>query len=108
MNNTIDQKMVEDIVKYDIYVDTFWLTRGESLSIVVDGEKSTRDVSMGMTAKSDKKARAKMMYSAIALALDDIMNTEYETWMNREKIKISQRKLEESINEETNIQDKNE
>ena len=102
----IDQQMVDDIRKYDIYVDSFWLTRGESVSVIIDGEKSVREISVGMTAKSDNKARAKMMYSAISAALDDIIDTEYESWMNKEKIKMSQKKLEDSINEETNNENK--
>lgn len=84
-----------------IWVESFWLTHKESVTLGdhETGDAITRDISVGMTVKSDKSARSDAMYEALRKALNRIVEEEKEQWLESHKMKLEVAKLRGEVAE---------
>lgn len=79
----------------NMWVDGLWLTHKESVTIKdpVSGDSVTREISVGMTVKSDRTARSDAMYTALRTSLNVIVEEEKETWLESHLMKEEVMKL---------------
>ena len=64
----------------NMWVDSLWITRKESLSI--DG--ISRETSVGMSIKNDYRAATTDIYDKADKALNRLLEEEKERWLNQE------------------------
>lgn len=84
----------------NMWVEALWLTRKEAVTIEdPNGEMVTREISVGMTVKSDKSARSENMYHSLKKALSRIIEEEKEEWLDSHLMKKSSGQLRQSIAE---------
>ena len=68
-------------------VKSFWATRGESVEVIVDGKRISRDIKVGMTIESDSGERSEELHMAAIRALNVAFEKEREVWLNEELMK---------------------
>ncbi len=66
---------------------TMWMTREETVTLEVDGEKIERRTSLGISVKSDGTKRSEQLYDLVDTALNDLFITESERFLDRDKMK---------------------
>jgi adenosyl cobinamide kinase/adenosyl cobinamide phosphate guanylyltransferase len=71
---------------HNLYPESFWKTIKESITKVVGDEVITREISIGMTVKSDTRAPSPVMYDRLTTALNIYMDAEHEEWLNQDKM----------------------
>mgnify|MGYP001161687732 CR=1 FL=1 len=77
--------------KGQMWVDTVWVTRRESVTI----GKITREASVGMSVKNDYQALAKDVYSKADKAVEMLLDQERAKWLNQEEMKEANKKIKE-------------
>jgi len=77
--------------EYEVYTDSFWITRHEMFTAESNGVQLSRKTSAGLAIKSSDKAPSIVLYDQADKALNLILDQEYERWLNQIKAEQSHR-----------------
>lgn len=81
----------------NIWVDSLWTTRKESV-ILKDGDDIiSREISVGMSVKADKGTQSAVLHEKLNQALTKLIEDEKDAWLTAELIKRERHHLKESI-----------
>lgn len=85
---------------------SMWLTRKESMSIEINGQRIERESSFGMSIETDLKTGGGEMRNRLVKAVTVAMNEERESYLSEEIMKLRMRdtirRVEEGVSESTN------
>ncbi len=65
-----------------VWVESLWLTRKENVSVEVNGEVTARESSIGMTVKGERGTKSSVLYEALDIAINKIIDQEKEHWLD--------------------------
>jgi hypothetical protein len=81
----------------NIWVDSLWTTRKESV-ILKDGDDIiSREISVGMSVKADKGTPSAVLHEKLNQALTKLIEDEKDAWLTAELIKRERHQVKESI-----------
>lgn len=73
--------------KSTIWVESLWATRKESISVQIGDDTVTRELSLGMTVKSENRITSAELYEALNKALSHLIEKERQLWLDAELMK---------------------
>ncbi len=73
--------------KQAIWVESLWVTRKESLTIQLGEDTVTREISVGMTVKSENRTTSPVLHAALDKSLAVLIQREKELWLDQELMK---------------------
>jgi len=81
----------------NVWVDSLWTTRKESI-ILKDGDDIiSREISVGMSVKADKGTPSAVLHEKLNQALTKLIEDEKDAWLTAELIKRERHQVKESI-----------
>lgn len=83
----------------NMWTESLWATRKESVTVTSGDDSITRDISVGMTIKGDKGVKSGELYAALDQALDNLMAVEKEKWLNTAVLERERVLLHKHIND---------
>jgi len=81
----------------NVWVDSLWTTRKESITIKVGEDVLTREISVGMSVKSDNRTPSSVLHDKLNQALTKLIEDEKDAWLTAELLKREQEHLKESV-----------
>ena len=81
----------------NVWVDSLWTTRKESLSIKVGDDMLIREISVGMSVKADKGTPSAVLHQKLDQALTKLIEDEKDAWLTAELLKQEQTHLKDSV-----------
>ena len=80
-----------------VWVESLWTTRKESITVKVGDDEVTREISLGMTVKSDNRTPSSVLHEKLDQALSKLIEEEKDRWLTQELMKREKAHLKESI-----------
>ncbi len=81
----------------NVWVDSLWTTRKESI-ILKDGDDIiSREISVGMSVKADKGTPSAILHEKLNQALTKLIEDEKDAWLTAELIKKESHQVKESV-----------
>jgi hypothetical protein len=81
----------------NVWVDSLWTTRKECISIKVGDDVLTREISVGMSVKSDNRTPSSVLHDKLNQALTKLIEDEKDAWLTAELLKQEQVHLKDSV-----------
>lgn len=81
----------------NVWVESLWTTRKEAITIQDGGDEITREISVGMSVKSDNRTPSAVLYEKLDQALSKLIEDEKDKWLTEEIMKRERRYLSESL-----------
>jgi len=81
----------------NVWVDSLWTTRKESVTIKDGDDEITREISVGMSVKSDNRTPSAVLHEKLDQALSKLIEDEKDKWLTEELIKRERTHLRDSI-----------
>ena len=70
-----------------IWVESLWVTRKESITLVDGDDVVSREISVGMTVKSENRTSSAVMHESLNRALTGLIEKEKAVWLEAEIMK---------------------
>lgn len=81
----------------NVWVDSLWTTRKESIILKVGDDLLTREISVGMSVKADKGTPSAVLHQKLDQALTKLIEDEKDAFLTAELIKRERENLKESV-----------
>lgn len=81
----------------NVWVDSLWTTRKESVTIQVGEDIISREISVGMSVKADKGTPSAVLHEKLNQALTKLIEDEKDAWLTAELVKREKDHLKESL-----------
>ena len=81
----------------NVWVDSLWTTRKESITLKDGNDVVTREISVGMSVKSDNKTASVVLHEKLDKALSKLIEDEKDAWLNAELMKRERKHVHESL-----------
>lgn len=83
--------------KSSIWVESLWVTRKESISVKIGDDTVTREISVGMTVKSEDRATSPVLHEALNKSLSFLIEKEKELWLDAELMRREGQDLHDEL-----------
>ena len=80
-----------------VWVESLWTTRKEAITIKDGGDEITREISVGMSVKSDNRTPSAVLYEKLDQALSKLIEDEKDKWLNEEIMRRERSHLKDSL-----------